>query len=78
MTVAELMDLLENEDPEIEVVFSYDYGDHWNTDVAQPVKCVEMLPCVKSSYHRMLKVCPADEEPEEGAEHYLVLSAEYI
>lgn len=78
MTVAELMSLLENEDPDTEVVFSYDYGDYHNTDVAQPVKCVELLPCVKSGYHQMLKVLSADEDPDEDAEYFLVLSKEYI
>ena len=56
MTVKELMDALENFDPNMEVKFSYDFGDYWNTKVASEVADVDEGQIKYSSYHRMYKV----------------------
>lgn len=60
MKVAELIELLQMENPEAEVHFSYNYGDHWRTQVAPTVDSVEVGYVKFSDYHRMHKV--VDEE----------------
>jgi hypothetical protein len=64
MTVKELIELLENENKEEDVYFSYNYGDHCNTTVAQEVSDVEKLTIVYSEYHRMHRLVDEDEDGE--------------
>ena len=64
MKVKELIELLESEDKEKEVYFSYNYGDHWSTTVAQEVSDVERLTIVYSEYHRMHRLVDEDEDGE--------------
>ena len=56
LTVQELIDELKYMDPEAYVHFSYNYGDHWRTQVAPVVCSVEEGFVVDSDYHRMPKV----------------------
>ena len=37
MTVGELIKILQDYGPDDEVLFTYDFGDHWNTQVAAPI-----------------------------------------
>lgn len=60
MKVSELIELLQMEDQDAEVHFSYNYGDHWRTQVAPTVDSVETGFVKFSDYHRMPKV--VDEE----------------
>ena len=60
MKVAELIELLQMENPDAEVHFSYNYGDHWRTQVAPTVDSVMTGRVTYSDYHRMHKV--VDEE----------------
>ena len=60
MKVSELIELLQMENPEAEVHFSYNYGDHWRTQVAPTVDSVMPGRVVYSQYHSMDKV--VDEE----------------
>ena len=60
MQVKELIELLQQEDQEAEVHFSYNYGDHWRTQVAPTVDSVMVGRVVHSAYHSMDKV--VDEE----------------
>jgi hypothetical protein len=60
MKVAELIELLQMEDQDAEVHFSYNYGDHWRTQVAPTVDSVMTGRVVHSAYHSMDKV--VDEE----------------
>lgn len=63
MRVKDLIDELENFDPESEVVFSYNYGDYWNTTVAAPAEYIDEGTVVFSEYHRQDKVVEmADDE----------------
>ena len=41
MQVFQLIERLMDLDPNAEVHFSYNYGDHWHTEVAQAVGSVE-------------------------------------
>jgi hypothetical protein len=69
MTVKELIEQLGSYDPETEVHFSYNYGDHWRTEVAPRVSDVRE-ECLKwSAYHSMPIV---DDEGE--SELVVVLS----
>lgn len=56
ITVKELMEQLQGMDPNAEVHFTYNYGDHWRTQVAPSVRSVEVGYVVNSDYHRMDKV----------------------
>lgn len=74
MNVQELINQLQNMDPDAEVMFQYNYGDYWRTEVAAEVKGVRMDEVVYSNYHQMHKVVeedrygPNDDEEDEYAE----------
>lgn len=68
MTVEDLINELKNMDPKSPVVFSYNYGDHPQTMVAELVKTVDEGQVRYSEYHRMLAVVPADEEEDDSGE----------
>lgn len=61
MTLSDLIQELEDirdggMDEDIEVVFSYNYGDHWNSVVAANVTSIDEGIVKYSDYHRMFKV----------------------
>jgi hypothetical protein len=62
MKVSELIELLQMESPDAEVHFSYNYGDHWRTQVAPTVDSVETGFVKYSDYHRMHKVTEDDDD----------------
>jgi hypothetical protein len=62
MTVQDLIELLQQENPEAEVHFSYNYGDHWRTQVAPTVDSVETGYVKYSDYHRMDKVTDDEDD----------------
>jgi len=71
MTVQELIEQLGYMNPEAEVHFAYNYGDHWRTEVAPQVGRVDEGAVVYSEYHRMDKILDADgdcEFDDEGNE----------
>jgi hypothetical protein len=61
MKVSELIELLQMEDPEADVHFQYNYGDHWRTTVAPTVDEVTVGRVVHSAYHSMDKVVDMDD-----------------
>lgn len=61
MTVQELIEQLQGFDPQTEVHFAYNYGDHWRTMVAPQVGSVEELYVKHSSYHGMPALADDDE-----------------
>ena len=65
MKVSELIELLQMENPEAEVHFSYNYGDHWRTQVAPTVDSVEQGFVAYSEYHRMPKVYEPDYDEDD-------------
>lgn len=61
MNVAELIEVLKGMDQDADVVFAYNYGDHWRTQVAQPVDEVSEAAVKYSDYHRMDKIVEEDD-----------------
>ena len=68
MQVYQLMEQLEYLDPNAEVHFSYNYGDHWRTQVAPVVDSVEEGTVQYSDYHRMDKIVDEDDMHEEDGD----------
>jgi len=68
LTVRELIELLQEQDQDLPVRFSYNYGDHWRTEVAAKILSVEVGTVVHSEYHRMDKVLDPEKESEEDGE----------
>ena len=62
MTVAELIEYLQEEDQTLEVKFSYNSGDYWRTQVAKDIETGETGLVDYSDYHRMDKVVENDED----------------
>ena len=65
MQVYQLIEQLMDLDPNAEVHFSYNYGDHWRTEVAPKVGSVLEGMVKYSEYHRMDKIVDEDEMYEE-------------
>jgi hypothetical protein len=79
MQVFQLIEQLMDMDPNAEVHFSYNYGDHWRTEVAPTVDRVDEGMVKFSEYHRMDKLIDEDEAYEdegdlEGARRVVVLA----
>ena len=68
MKVAELIEMLQGLDEDMEVHFQYNYGDHWRTQVAPKVDMVELGTVKYSDYHRMPKVVESDWEWDHDEE----------
>ena len=64
MNVKELIEQLQDMNPEAEVHFAYNYGDQWRTEVAPSVGRVDTGAVVYSEYHRMDKILDADGDCE--------------
>jgi len=71
MTVNELKEYLEQFDGDMEVKFSYNFGDYWRTQVAKDISDVEEGYVKYSDYHRMDQI---DEDGEEDSERVVLLS----
>jgi len=65
MQVFQLIEQLMDLDPNAEVHFSYNYGDHWRTEVAPRVGSVLEGMVKYSEYHRMDRLLDEDEMYEE-------------
>ena len=65
MQVFQLIEQLMDMDPNAEVHFSYNYGDHWSTEVAPKVGSVLEGLVKYSNYHRMDKVMEEDKMYED-------------
>jgi len=65
LTVRELIEHLQDLDQNLEVHFSYNYGDYWRTQVAAEVSSVETGHVEHSDYHRMDKVVDLNDREED-------------
>jgi hypothetical protein len=79
MQVKDLIEQLRFMNPDAEVHFSYNYGDHWRTEVAPTVDSVTEGVVKYSDYHRMDKLMDEDEMIEdegdfEGTRRVVVIS----
>jgi len=68
MKVKELINTLNNMDPEQEVMVSYSSGDYWNSQVAEPVEDIDVENVQYSEYHRKYKVCDEDKLDDDEQE----------
>jgi len=68
ITVAALIEMLQEQDQNLPVVFAYDYGDHWHTKVAGTISQADVQNVRYSDYHRMNKICDGEEGEEAGIE----------
>ena len=62
MKVSELIEQLGYMDQDAEVHFSYNYGDHWRTEVAPKVSNVSENVVKYSDYHLMDKIETDEDE----------------
>ena len=62
MKVSELIDILGRYDQDVEVHFSYNYGDHWRTEVAPAICQVSDGVVEYSDYHQMDKLVTDEDE----------------
>jgi len=62
MTVAELIEYLQEQDQDLDVKFSYPSGDYWRTQLAKDIETVETGIVDYTDYHRMDKVVEDDED----------------
>jgi hypothetical protein len=62
MKVSQLIAMLEAEDQDADVHFSYGYGDHWRTEVAPKLSNVSEGVVEYSDYHRMDKLVTDEDE----------------
>lgn len=82
ITVKELIEQLGYMDQDAEVHFTYNYGDHWRTQVAPKVGGVEEGVVKYSDYHRMDKLEEDEDEVydeetgdfKEGVRRVVVIS----
>lgn len=68
MLVHELVAQLLEQNQDAKVHFAYNYGDHWNTEVAPVVCDVSAGVVAFSEYHSMPKVIDEDDIDAEGEE----------
>lgn len=75
ITVRELMEALEGQDPDMRVVFTCDYGDYHHTPQALAIRGeFEELPLVESAYsHSGFALVQDDEEDEDESDDDLFL-----
>lgn len=64
MNVADLIEELSTLDPDMEVCFTYDYGDHCHHIVAAPVRRVEIIEVKPSAYTQTDCVIEEDDSDE--------------
>ena len=69
MNVKELIEQLQVMNPEAEVHFTYNDGDHWRTKVAPTVDEVFEGVVKRSDYHRMDKLLDEDDMYEEEGDY---------
>jgi hypothetical protein len=68
MTVGKLIEQLQNYPESMPVLFSYDFGDYWHTEVAGAIREVNREEVENSDYHRMLKIASENREEEDDDE----------
>jgi hypothetical protein len=69
MKVKDLIEQLGRLDAEAEVHFTYNYGDHWRTQVAPTVDTVEEGLVKHSDYHSMDKLMDENDMYEEEGDY---------
>ena len=75
MNVKQLIEKLQEFDPSKEVVFAYNYGDHWRTQVAGEIDLIEERDVVHSNYHSMDKVIDEDDHDHAKSRNVVVIQS---
>ena len=70
MKVSQLIEQLGYMDKDAEVHFSYNYGDHWHTEVAPAVSNITVGVVEFSDYHRMDKLIDDEDSYDEATGDY--------
>jgi hypothetical protein len=74
ISVREMLEVLENEDPDALLIFTSDYGDHSHTDQALPIEgTVEEVLIEKSAYSNSGFALATDDDDEDNTDKYLVI-----
>ena len=68
MKVSELIELLENLDPEMEVMFEHPSHDYWRTVLASDILRVEENTVRYAEYHRQHVLAEGYDEDEEASD----------
>lgn len=69
MLVKELIAALETMPPELEVMFTYNSGDYWRTQIASSINQLDTGYVVWSRYHDMHKVIDLDDDDEDDEDN---------
>jgi hypothetical protein len=72
--ISELTDLRDNSNEDMEVYFSYDYGDHCHTKVTNEVSSIEINDVRYSDYHNMFKLVEDEDGDSENKKSVIILS----
>lgn len=75
MKVRDLIRELEAFDDEVEVHFSYSYGDHWRSVVAPKCNNVDLGAVIYSQYHSMSVVIDEEDTRFKEAREVVVISS---
>lgn len=62
MTVEQVISELEQFPMDMEVKFSYNFGDYWKTEVASDINSIDVKLVKYSSYHNMDKIAEDEED----------------
>jgi hypothetical protein len=73
MTVQQLIDKLQQQDPEAQVHFLYNSGDHWRTVLAPKVANVDEGSVTHSDYHGKPVLVDVDSDDEDEANEPVVV-----
>jgi hypothetical protein len=68
MNVKELIEQLKSFPDDMEVMFAYNYGDYWKTEVAASIGGVNAGQVTYSAYHQMDKLVDEDQRDEDDEE----------
>lgn len=74
MTVQELINQLQQFEPNDEVHFSYNYGDHCRTTVAPKARVVDLMGIVESEYHGMPMIVDEEDNRYDEAKQVVIIS----
>jgi hypothetical protein len=73
MTVKELIEQLQQYEPETEVHIAYNSGDYWRTIVAPVVTNVDELPIKHSDYHNKPVLLNDEDDDYDEAKQVVVI-----
>jgi hypothetical protein len=76
MTIKELIKILQEFDPDMEVKLGYNSGDYWGNVVCKKISDAGVRSVEYSDYHRMDKIADTDEDEEnytDGATRKIVV-----